>query len=170
MLFFGPLSSLFDLGTFALMLWGCHASQSLFQTAWFVESLATQSLVIFVIRTRRTPFFRSRPSLGLVVSVTSMVLVGAVLPTTPLAAELGFVPLPGAVVAAVVALVVAYLALVEVAKGRFFRRVPTGDDTPSEPGGRGVSARLHRRAARFSSRAPVTSTTRSGSRAGPAGR
>ena len=61
MFFFGPISSLYDFLTFGVMLRVFHAGETLFQTAWFVESLVTQSLVIFVIRTRRVPFFRSRP-------------------------------------------------------------------------------------------------------------
>ena len=61
-LFFGPISSVFDFLTFGVMLWVFHAGPTLFRTGWFVESLATQTLVIFVIRTRRVPFFRSRPS------------------------------------------------------------------------------------------------------------
>lgn len=166
MFFFGPLSSIFDFGMFALMLWGFHASESLFQTAWFVESLATQSLVVFVIRTRRTPFFRSRPGVGLLASVVGCVLLGAALPFTPLAAGLGFVPLPGAVLAAIVSLVITYLVLAEVAKGRFLRRMeaaPAPAPAPAAPRPSPVPGpaaphphRVHRRAARFSTarRAP----------------
>jgi P-type Mg2+ transporter len=62
MIFFGPISSLFDFLTFGVMLWVFHAGPALFRSGWFVESLATQTLVIFAIRTRRIPFFRSRPS------------------------------------------------------------------------------------------------------------
>ena len=62
MLVFGPISSLFDFLTFALMLGPFAAGPALFRSGWFVESLATQTLVVFVIRTRRVPFWRSRPS------------------------------------------------------------------------------------------------------------
>ena len=65
MLFFGPISSVFDFITFGVMLWVFHVGPALFRSGWFVESLATQTLVIFAIRTRRIPFFRSRPSLPL---------------------------------------------------------------------------------------------------------
>ena len=65
MLFFGPISSLFDFGTFAIMLWAFHAGPPLFRSGWFVESLATQTFVVLVIRTRRIPFWRSRPSRAL---------------------------------------------------------------------------------------------------------
>ena len=171
MFFFGPLSSIFDFGTFALMLWGFHASESLFQTAWFVESLATQSLVVFVIRTRRTPFFRSRPSVGLLASVVGCVLLGALLPFTPLSTGLGFVPLPGGVLATIVGLVITYLVLAELAKGRFFRRVaaapappPTPAVTRPRPPGAGPVVphprRVHRRASRFSAREPAPQRAR----------
>ncbi len=65
MLYFGPFSSVFDFATFAVMLWVFHSGPAQFRTGWFVESLATQTLVIFAIRTRRIPFFRSHPSLPL---------------------------------------------------------------------------------------------------------
>ena len=61
MLTFGPVSSLFDFLTFGLMLGVLHAGPVEFRTGWFVESLATQTLIIFAIRTRKVPFFRSRP-------------------------------------------------------------------------------------------------------------
>ena len=60
---FGPISSIFDFATFFVMLRVLHASHDEFRSGWFVESLATQTLVVFLIRTRRVPFFRSRPSL-----------------------------------------------------------------------------------------------------------
>ena len=84
MLFFGPISSVFDFITFGVMLWVFHAGPALFRSGWFVESLATQTLVIFAIRTRRIPFFRSRPSLPLTLAALAVVTVGAVLPFTPL--------------------------------------------------------------------------------------
>ena len=78
MTFFGPISSLYDFATFGVMLWVFHARPSLFQTGWFVESLATQTLVIFVIRTRRVPFFRSRPSRALLIASLAVVAAGVV--------------------------------------------------------------------------------------------
>jgi P-type Mg2+ transporter len=95
MLVFGPISSLFDFATFAVMLWVFHADETLFHTGWFVESLATQTLVLFVIRTRRSPFFRSYPSVPLLTAALAAVATGALLPATPLARGLGFSPLPG---------------------------------------------------------------------------
>jgi Mg2+-importing ATPase len=90
MLAFGPASSLFDFVTFALMLGVFHAGAGTFRSGWFVESICTQTLVIFVIRTRRVPFFRSRPSRPLLVASLGTAAIGAVLPVSPLAHVLGF--------------------------------------------------------------------------------
>jgi Mg2+-importing ATPase len=119
MLTFGPISSLFDFATFGVMLWILHAGPVEFRTGWFVESLATQTLVIFAIRTRRVPFFRSRPSLALALAAIAVVLVGAVLPITPLGPVLGFGALPLVFYAVLVAMVILYLVLIEVAKLAF---------------------------------------------------
>ncbi|MGW4351899.1 magnesium-translocating P-type ATPase [Nocardia sp. NPDC004582] len=145
MLVFGPISSIFDFATFAIMLWVFHAGETLFHTGWFVESLATQTLVLFVIRTRRTPFFRSRPSAVLLAAALASVGIGALLPVTPLASALGFAPLPAGFFAALLAMILVYLALAEAAKRWFFRTpppVPAGRD-------RRTDHRLRRRAARF---------------------
>ena len=120
MISFGPLSSVFDFGTFAIMLWVFHSGPAQFRSGWFVESLATQTLVIFAIRTRRIPFFRSHPSLPLTLAALSVVAVGALLPATPLAHVLGFQPLPAGFFAALAAMVVAYLALIELGKRIFY--------------------------------------------------
>ncbi|WP_433663208.1 magnesium-translocating P-type ATPase [Nocardia sp. CA-128927] len=146
MLVFGPISSLFDFATFAIMLWVFHAGETLFHSGWFVESLATQTLVLFVIRTRRTPFFRSHPSVPLLVAALAAVLTGAILPATPLARSLGFTPLPGGFFVALALLVVVYLALAEVGKHFFFRTPkPVAPQRTRIPG-----HRIHRRAAHFS--------------------
>ena len=122
MMFFGPISSLFDFLTFTLMLRVLHASPMTFRSGWFVESLATQTLVIFVIRTRRIPFYRSHPSRPLLIAVFAVVAIGAILPLSPLASDLGFARPPLGFYAALLAMVLAYLAIVEVAKGVFQRR------------------------------------------------
>ena len=147
MIFFGPLSSVFDFITFGVMLWVFHAGAGEFRSGWFVESLATQTLVIFAIRTRRVPFFRSHPSLPLTLAALSVVAVGAVLPATPLAQTLGFSPLPAAFFAALVAMVIGYLVLIEIGKRIFYR---TAGAQP--PRRRGYSRPRHqrRRAAYFS--------------------
>ena len=121
MLVIGPLSSLFDFLTFGLMLYVFHAGPALFRTGWFVESLATQTLVIFVIRTADRPW-RSRPSRALGWGVGACAAVGALLPFTPIAPWFGLVPLPPLFFAFVVAMVVGYLAIVEMAKRSFYRR------------------------------------------------
>jgi Mg2+-importing ATPase len=124
MLFFGPISSLFDFATFAIMLGVFHAGPALFRSGWFVESLATQTLVVFVIRTRRVPFWRSRPSLPMLVAVITVVLVAAYLPYSPVSHDLGFKALPATFFLALAVMVVAYLTFVEFGKRRFFEHVP----------------------------------------------
>jgi Mg2+-importing ATPase len=130
MIFFGPISSIFDFMTFAVMIFVFHARGSLFQTAWFTESLATQSLVIFAIRTRRSPFFRSRPGLALTIGTFGSVAAGLLLPYTPLGALFGFTPLPFGFLAILALMVVVYLALVELGKSLFFGRAPTQPHLP----------------------------------------
>ncbi len=120
MLFFGPISSVFDFLTFALMLGVFQAGPDLFRTGWFAEPLATQTLVIFVIRTRRSPFTRSRSSRPLLVATITTVIIGAVLPLSPLSRILGFAPLPVGFFLALAAMVVGYLVLIELAKRLFF--------------------------------------------------
>jgi len=121
MLFFGPLSSVYDFGTFAVMLLVFHANASLFRTGWFVESLATQALVIFVIRTRRVPFFSSRPSRPLLAATIGVVILAVALPYSPLAGVLGFHRLPLSFLAIVGGMTATYLLLAELGKAFFFR-------------------------------------------------
>ena len=92
MLVFGPLSSIFDLLTFALLLGVFHADATQFRTGWFIESLASQALVVLVIRTRHVPFVRSRPSIPLLGSLAAVVAIAVALPFTPLGTVLGFQP------------------------------------------------------------------------------
>jgi Mg2+-importing ATPase len=120
MLTFGPISSLFDFVTFALMLGVFHASAGTFRSGWFVESICTQVLVIFVIRTRRVPFFRSRPSRPLLVASLATAGIGALLPVSPLAHLLGFIPPSPLFYLALVVMVATYLVLAELVKQRFF--------------------------------------------------
>jgi Mg2+-importing ATPase len=117
MLYIGPISSLYDFLTFYALLKVFHASDRLFHTGWFVESLATQTLVIFVIRTAGNPL-RSRPSAALSATTLMIVLVGMALPFTPLAAWLGFAPLPAAFFIFLVAATATYMSLVEMFKRR----------------------------------------------------
>jgi len=150
MLCFGPLSSVFDFVTFGVMVWVFHSGPAQFRSGWFVESLATQTLVIFAIRTRRVPFFRSHPSRPLTLSALAVVTVGAVLPSTPLAHTLGFQPLPGLFFAALAAMVIAYLGLIEVGKRLFYGAAQTVPDKPPPDAHRRRRRHLRRRAAHFS--------------------
>jgi len=153
MIRFGPISSLFDFATFVVMLWVFHATAPEFRSGWFVESLATQTLIVFVIRTRRVPFFRSRPSRPLLVSVVAVVTIGALIPQSPLNEALGFAPLPATFFAVLIAFVVAYLACVEVAKYLFYN---TASPTNAGPLQRGRAHRVHRIASRWSHHRPLT--------------
>jgi Mg2+-importing ATPase len=153
MIRFGPISSVFDFATFAVMLWVFHATAPEFRSGWFVESLATQTLIVFVIRTRRVPFFRSRPSRPLLLSVIAVVLIGAAIPQSPLNTALGFAPLPLGFFAVLVAFVVGYLASVEVAKYFFFRVHAT--TSPRRPLRRRRAHRVQRIASRWSHHGPL---------------
>jgi Mg2+-importing ATPase len=154
MLTFGPISSIFDFATFALMIFVFNAAPAEFRSGWFIESIATQTLIIFAIRTRRVPFFRSRPSLALAVASLAVVAIGAWLPFSPLAGVLGFSPIPLPFFLALVGMIVAYLVLVEVAKMWFFSRA--AQKLPRGPiRRRGYPHRVARRAARFTAKSPL---------------
>jgi P-type Mg2+ transporter len=131
MLYVGPISSVFDFLTFYVLLHFFTASQPFFHTGWFLESLATQTLVIYVIRTIGNPF-ESRPSRPLLVSTALVVAVGALLPVSGLAGSLGFVPLTGTFYLFVAAATLLYLLSVHLAKGLLWRYAErkTGDQHP----------------------------------------
>ena len=150
MFLFGPISSLFDFATFALMLFVFDAVPGEFRAGWFIESIVTQTLIIFVIRTRRVPFFRSRPSLGLVGASAGVVALGIYLPLSPLAGVLGFDPLPVPFFLALLGMAAMYLVLVEIAKLWFYSRAAQQPVLPKPAGVRGRSHHIARRAARFS--------------------
>ncbi|MEM0211520.1 MAG: magnesium-translocating P-type ATPase, partial [Candidatus Methanomethylicia archaeon] len=122
MVFFGPISSLFDFLTYFMMLLAFKAAEPLFQTAWFLESLLTQTLVVFIIRTRLFPFYRSRPSKALIFTSASVIIFALALPYTWLGAVFRFVQPPIEFYLALAAIISAYLALVEAAKSWFYRR------------------------------------------------
>jgi Mg2+-importing ATPase len=121
MMVIGPVSSVFDFATFYLLYVTLRANEATFQTGWFIESLATQVMVIFVIRTRANPF-RSRPSGALAMAAIATVLAGLALPFTPLGAALGFVHPPWKFFVLLPVMVTAYLAAVELVKRRFYAR------------------------------------------------
>ncbi len=124
-LFFGPFSSLYDFLTFGIMLFVFNAmtpaKASLFQSGWFVESFWTEVLVIFVIRTRRIPFVRSKPGKWLAILTISAVAFGTILPFTFLGSFLGFTALPPNYWVLLVLMVATYLLLVDAGKVFFYK-------------------------------------------------
>jgi P-type Mg2+ transporter len=121
MLAIGPISSIYDFLTFYVLLVLLHAGEAEFHSGWFVESLATQTLVLFVIRTSGNPF-RSRPSPALTATTLGIVLIGIVLPFTPVGKDLGFTPLPAIYFLFLAGATLTYLLLVEIAKRFLLRR------------------------------------------------
>lgn len=124
----GPISSVFDFVTFALLLHVLDADAAEFHTGWFVESLATQVLVIFIIRTRGSPL-ASRPNRWLALTSLGIVALAMVLPVTPLAPMLGFTPLPLEFFVLLSVVVVVYLGVVEAVKRWFYRRLALADES-----------------------------------------
>jgi len=128
MLLIGPVSSLYDFLTFFVLLRVFRFGERLFHTGWFVESLATQTLVLFVIRTARRPW-SNRPSKPLTITTLLVVIVAAVLPYTPAAHPLGLEPLPPSYFLFLIPAVGTYLVLVELVKERVMRRLLASADT-----------------------------------------
>ena len=136
MIVIGPISSIFDYATFALMWFffntraflhtaegaGQLAYAQLFQTGWFVESLLTQTLIVHIIRTKRLPFIQSRASLSMTLTTLSVMAVGAWLPYSPFAATFGFVPLPLSYWGWIAAFLLAYSILTHNVKNWFFKK------------------------------------------------
>jgi Mg2+-importing ATPase len=125
-LFIGPISSIFDYTTYAMMwfIFGARtpAHAALFQTGWFVESLMTQTLIIHVIRTNGIPFLQSRASAPLIATTIAIMIVGVLLPISPVAPYLGFVPLPGLYWPLLALTLLLYMALTQLAKVALRRR------------------------------------------------
>ena len=126
-LFIGPVSSIFDYTTFFVMLYlfGCWdpARASLFQTGWFVESLITQTLIIHVIRTNRLPFIHGRASWPVTLATLIVIAIAMWLPSSPIAAVLGFTPLPPLYWPILAATVFCYVALTQVVKTWLLRKM-----------------------------------------------
>jgi membrane protein YdbS with pleckstrin-like domain len=125
----GPVSSLFDFLTFFIMLFAflpfvaLNIREPLFQTAWFLESLITQTIVVFAIRTRKTPFWKSKPGRWLILSSIAIVVLGLIIPFTTLGeVYFEFVSPPIEFLGILAGLVVAYLAFVEVVKRWFYKK------------------------------------------------
>jgi len=115
----GPISSLYDFLTFGVMLWIFNAGPELFRAGWFIESLATQTLVILVIRTTGNPF-KSRPSRALMLTVVGGVLAGVALVVSPLGEVLGFAALPPLFFGVLLVITVTYLGIVQALKRHFY--------------------------------------------------
>jgi P-type Mg2+ transporter len=122
MLVFGLTSSVFDLLTFGLLYVVFQVDVAQLRTGWFMESLATQILVIFIIRTQKVPFYKSKPSKTLVWSMLLCLTIGWLLPYMPFASAIGFEPLEPHILAAIIGLVLLYLVLVEIVKYYFFKK------------------------------------------------
>jgi Mg2+-importing ATPase len=126
MLFIGPISSIFDYATFALM-WFVFGAvtiehQSLFQSGWFVEGLLSQTLIVHIIRTSRIPFFQSTAALPLMVMTGVIMAIGLYLPFSLLAPALKMQPLPGVYFFWLAAILLAYAALTQTVKSWFVRK------------------------------------------------
>jgi Mg2+-importing ATPase len=121
MLVFGPLSSIFDLLTFAVLLWLLHADQTLFHTGWFVESVISASLVVFALRTR-LPVLKSLPSKTMLAVTLLVALATLVIPYSPLAKPFSFEPLPLPYLLAIGAVILVFFLSAEIAKRWFFQR------------------------------------------------
>lgn len=121
MLIFGTLSSVFDYMTFGVLLGLLRADQTLFHTGWFVESVLSATLIVFVVRTR-LPFWRSAPNRIMLIATGLVAAVVLALPYSPLASLLGFRPLPLTTLLSLLLIVLAYVLTAEVAKRWFFRR------------------------------------------------
>jgi P-type Mg2+ transporter len=126
MIFIGPISSIFDYATYALMWFVFGATtvehQALFQTGWFVESLMTQTLIVHVIRTAKVPFFQSRASLPMLLITSTVMCIGMYLPFSPIGSSLGFVPLPAVYFLWLAAILTCYCVLTQFVKTWFIKK------------------------------------------------
>lgn len=123
MVVFGPISSIFDLLTFYILFAIYHLNVATFQAGWFIESLATQTFVIYIIRTQKIPFIQSRPSKYLTLTTVGAVLLGFLLTQKGIGEFFGFSPLPWYALLTIVGLVTVYLILVEIVKRIFYKRM-----------------------------------------------
>jgi Mg2+-importing ATPase len=126
MVFFGPISSIFDIMTFCVMWWVFDANtpehQTLFQSGWFVVGLLSQTLIVHMIRTRRVPFFQSRAAWPLMVMTLVVMVVGIALPFSPLAGYLHLEALPLSYFPWLVLILGGYMTVTQGVKGIYSRR------------------------------------------------
>jgi P-type Mg2+ transporter len=129
MLLLGPISSVFDLATFALLWWAFGANsvekQALFQSGWFVEGLLSQTLIVHMIRTRKIPFFQSWPCAPLLFSTLAVFAIGAILPFTVIGLAIGLVPLPPVYFFWLAGILAGYCLVVQFVKIWFLKRFKT---------------------------------------------
>ncbi len=116
MLIFGPISSVFDFLSFFILYKIFSQNPAGFQTGWFMESLATQTFVIYSIRTTKLPFLQSSPSRWLVISTALAVITGWILPYSPIGKYFGFYPLGLPILGLIAGIVFLYLVFVEIGK------------------------------------------------------
>jgi Mg2+-importing ATPase len=121
MLVFGPLSSIFDLLTFGVLLWIMHADQALFHTGWFIESVLSAGLVVFAIRTRN-PFLKSHPSRTMLLVTLVVGVVALLLPYSPLANILGLKPVSLPTLGMLAGIIILYFISAELMKRWFYQR------------------------------------------------
>lgn len=121
MITFGLVSSIFDYTTFGLLLM-LDVTAEQFRTAWFLESVVSAAMIVFVVRSSR-PFFKTRPGNYLVAATLVVVAITLILPYTPMATLVGFVPLPLSLVGLLLVIVTLYLSTAEIAKHIFYRLV-----------------------------------------------
>jgi P-type Mg2+ transporter len=129
MLVLGPISSVFDLATFALLWWAFGANsvdkQALFQSGWFVEGLLSQTIIVHMIRTRKVPFFQSWPCAPLLFSTLAVFAIGAILPFTVIGLAIGLVPLPPVYFFWLAGILAGYCLVVQIVKIWFLNRFKT---------------------------------------------
>ena len=126
MLVLGPISSVFDLATFALLWWALGANtvdtQALFQSGWFVEGLLSQTLIVYMIRTRKVPFFQSWPCAPLLFTTMAIATIGAILPFTAIGSAIGLVRLPPVYFFWLAGILVSYCLVVQTVKIWFLKQ------------------------------------------------
>jgi Mg2+-importing ATPase len=137
MIFVGPISSIFDFATFALMwfFFGCSLFlnpavyggqktfyERLFQTGWFVESLLTQTLIVHIIRTKRIPFIKSRASISMTLTTLAIMMICVWLPYSPFAPSLSLVPLPAIYWLWIAGFLLCYSIITHLVKTWFFKK------------------------------------------------
>jgi Mg2+-importing ATPase len=126
MLFIGPISSIFDFATFAVMFFVFKANtvehQTLFQSGWFIEGLLSQTLIIHMIRTRKIPFIQSWAATPVVALTSLIMVIGILIPFSPFAAALKMQPLPLSYFPWLIAILISYCLLTQLVKNWFIKK------------------------------------------------